>query len=61
MEYSNVITRWLIPSRMTNTEYGEITNMDWLLKEQARISEGTGRNVVIETNDVLRKRLVYGV
>ncbi len=47
MKLNYYITRWIKPSIVFMSQYGEISNYDWLRKEKNRINKDPDRNVCI--------------
>lgn len=49
MELPKYITRWLKPDERFISQYGQINNREWLVKEKDRIERDKSRKVEILT------------
>ena len=59
------ITEYLPPNSMSKTEYGIISNIDWLIMEKHRIEQRTGKRCIVrfkeQTNTCIHAALFYMV
>ena len=49
------ITEYLPPNSMSKTEYGIISNIDWLIMEKHRIEQRTGKRCTVKYIVTARK------
>ena len=45
--YKEFITRKLWPGSVSETQYGEVTNEEWIRREQKRVQRGTKEPVLV--------------